>query len=365
MSPSTSSFTISLPTITMAFTMLIVSVFSNAWGRKQIMMVSLLATSLLSIASAFSPSFHILLLFRFAEGVALAGFPAIAMTYLSEEISPRSIGSVMGVYIAGSAIGGFAGRMITSVFTDFFYWHTAILVLGLFSLICAILFILLLPKSKNFAKSTVSFTNWIVGNRNALKNPGLLFLFGMGFLFLGSYASLFNYIGFPLSEEPFSLSQTVIGALFILQLIGTWSSIFFGKLTASHSRAKLMSYAIILLIIGVILTLSQNLFIVLIGVVLFVCGFFAGHSLASGWVSSISSVKSKAYASSLYLFFYYLGSSIVGWSGGLFLASFDWTGVVCMILGISLLLIFLLIQITRSLKKVTAKAETFYKHVYK
>lgn len=55
-------------------------------------------------------------------------------------------------------------------------------------------------------------------------------------------------------------------------------------------------------------------------------GFFGGHSIASSWVGRRAG-DNKAQASSLYLFSYYMGSSLAGASGGLFYASHGWNGV--------------------------------------
>ncbi|MGM9924996.1 MAG: MFS transporter [Bacillus sp. (in: firmicutes)] len=347
-SPSTSSFSISFATIMMACVMLIVSVFSNAWGRKKMMVLSLVSTSLLSILSAFSPSFEVLIVLRVLEGITLAGFPAIAMTYLSEEIAPMNIGRAMGVYIAGSAVGGFAGRLITGTLTDLFSWDIAILSLSLFSLICSILFWIYLPESKNFKKVEVSFSHWSKGISISLRNRKLLYIYGIGFLFLGIYVALFNYIGFPLSEAPYNWSHTAISFLFILQLVGSWSSFIAGKLTERYSRITLIASGLILITVGALLTLAGNLFFMIIGVTIFAFGFFAGHTVASGWVSSISPHHSRSYASSLYLFFYYAGSSVIGWTGGLFLHLGGWNGVVMMIGGFIMIGGFLLLQMKRS-----------------
>lgn len=44
---------------------------------------------------------------------------------------------------------------------------------------------------------------------------------------------------------------------------------------------------------------------------LFACGFFAAHSVASSWIGRRTR-RAKGQASSLYLFCYYLGSSTAG-----------------------------------------------------
>lgn len=340
-SPSTASMVISLSTITLAVCMTFVSVLSNAWGRKSVMGASLFLTSALAILSSFSSSFHLLLALRLLEGISLAGFPAIAMTYLNEEIAPGSLGKVMGVYVGGNAIGGFAGRIIVSFLSDLFGWHVGLLTLGLFSFCCSVLFWLLLPASRNFRPVGISFGHWLQGMKSGLANRKLLVLYAIGFLLLGSYVTLFNYIGFPLSKPPYSLSQTVIGFLFVFQLVGSWSSFLFGKWADRHSRAGLIAIGVVLAVAGALLTLLGHIVFLVVGVILFAFGFFAGHTVASGWVGKLAPAQHKAYASSLYLLFYYLGSSLMGTSGGAFLSAWQWPGVIGLICGLCALIAIL------------------------
>jgi YNFM family putative membrane transporter len=60
---------------------------------------------------------------------------------------------------------------------------------------------------------------------------------------------------------------------------------------------------------------------------LFTFGFFAAHSVASSWVG-MRARSQQALASALYLFFYYLGSSVIGSLCGLVWAAWSWAGVV-------------------------------------
>lgn len=175
----------------------------------------------------------------------------------------------------------------------------------------------------------------------ALFNKKLILVYGMGFLFLGVYVALFNYISFPLSNEPFNMSQTLIGFLFIFQLTGTWGSYLFGRLSEKYQHAPLILLALVLALVGSFLTLSSHLIVIMLGLMLFAAGFLAGHSLASGWVGVIVESHWRAYASSLYLLFYYTGSSVLGTMGGGFLVSNGWHGVIRMIsTGLLLIAIF-------------------------
>ena len=91
-----------------------------------------------------------------------------------------------------------------------------------------------------------------------------------------------------------------------------------------------MWLALLIIFTGVMLTLSSMLWLKIIGIAIFTFGFFGGHSIASSWVGLLAT-SHKAQASSLYLFFYYVGSSVGGTTGGIFWSKFGWAGVVALI----------------------------------
>ncbi len=81
---------------------------------------------------------------------------------------------------------------------------------------------------------------------------------------------------------------------------------------------------------GGLITLDVHLVLKIAGITIFTFGFFGAHSIASGWVSH-RAMHDKAQASSLYLFFYYFGSSIGGTAAGVFWSKFGWGGVIGLI----------------------------------
>lgn len=328
-SPEISSLSLSSTTIALSISLLLAGSISEALGRKQIMTVSLVASSVLSILTAFSPSFHWLLAGRILLGITLAGLPAVAMAYLSEEIDSKSLGMAMGLYISGNSLGGMTGRIISGILTDFFSWHVALLGIGLISLLAGFIFWRFLPPSTHFQPQKLEMK---LGNSlfTHLKEPALIYLFMIGFLVMGGFVSLYNYIGFQLLEPPYSLSQTIVGFIFIVYMVGTFSSTWMGMLADQHGKKRILQLSLVILLCGALITLSTNLGIKIAGIAIFTYGFFAAHSIASRWVGN-TAVHHKAQASALYLFFYYAGSSIGGTTGGFFYSHFDWHGVVFMI----------------------------------
>ena len=74
--------------------------------RKKIMGVALTFSALLSICVAFTTESTCIIAIRALQGVALAGFPAIAMAYINEEFHPKSLGFVIGMYVSGRLLEG-------------------------------------------------------------------------------------------------------------------------------------------------------------------------------------------------------------------------------------------------------------------
>jgi YNFM family putative membrane transporter len=295
------------------------------------MTFSMFSASILAILTGFAPNFHYLLVLRILQGFVLSGLSAIAMAYLSEEIEPKSLGIAMGMFISGNSLGGMFGRIIIGIFTDIFNWRTALCGVGVLSLASSILFLIELPPSKHFQPRALEICKLFKSLISHLKNPNLLSLFGIGFLLLGSLVSLYNYIGFQLIAAPYYLSQTLVGFIFILYLMGTFSSTWMGRLADKHGQQKILWSAFLIMFVGVSITLSINLILKIVGIALLTFGFFGGHSIASSWVGRLAD-HDKAQAASLYLFFYYVGSSIGGTAGGTFWALYGWNGVVSMII---------------------------------
>lgn len=327
-SPATAGASISLATIGLGIGLILISALSSTLERKKLMSLSLLLTSILAVASAFCHQFSLFLVIRFLEGISISGFPSIAMAYINEEFHRKDIGRVMGSYIGGTAIGGFTGRIVIGALTDTLNWHTALLILGIINLGLSLYFWKSLPPARNFQPQRRSFREWQAGMTGNLLNKRLLLLFITGFLLMGVYIMILDYIGYPLTAKPYELSQTVFGFLFVVNLVGTFSSIWFGKLADRHPRPQVIAIAISIFALGAFLTLIPVLAIKIAGVALVAFGFFGGHSIASGWVGLVADSKHKAQAASLYLLFYYGGSSLVGWSGGLFLRHLGWSGLI-------------------------------------
>jgi YNFM family putative membrane transporter len=323
---TSSSLSLSLTTGVMAVAMLLAGAISDAWGRKPIMLASLLGSSVLVLLTAMAPNWSSFLLLRALLGVTLAGLPAVAMTYLSEEVHGESIGYAMGLYIGGNAIGGMSGRILSGVAADHASWRVAIGIIGALGLVAAYLVARGLPPSLHFQKRRAHPRVLAGAFASLWRDKGLPWLFAEGFLLMGAFVTIYNYVGYRLLAPPFSLSQSHVGAIFTVYLVGVVGSAWIGSLAGKLGRRRVLWTTFVMMLAGVALTASGSLWAIVAGIALLTFGFFGGHSIASSWVGN-RAPSAKAHASSFYLFSYYMGSSIAGSLGGLAWTHAGWAGV--------------------------------------
>ncbi|WP_026182578.1 MFS transporter [Leeia oryzae] len=335
LSPAQASGVVSASTGALALSLIPASLAADRFGRKPLMNAALALSAILTLLAAFADSFGQLLVLRALLGIAMAGLPAAAMAYLSEEIEPQSLGQSMGLYIAGSALGGMGARFLSSALAGMYGWQVAVGVLGGIGMVAAVLFWKFLPPSRHFKPAAIDARQFVQDVQMHFKDPGLRWLFAVSFTLMGCFVSLYNYLAYRLAAAPFGLSHGQIGLVFTLYILGMVGSTWSGRWADRVGRRNVLWLMPLLMVAGLLLTLSDQLAWVMVGVGVFTFGFFGAHSVASSWVGR-RVVKARALASAMYLFFYYLGSSSLGTVSGMMWGVGHWTAVVSLLLVILL-----------------------------
>ncbi len=84
-------------------------------------------------------------------------------------------------------------------------------------------------------------------------------------------------------KPPYSLSQTAVGFIFLVYLVGTFSSTWMGMLADKYGKRKILPFSLVIVMIGVCITLSADIGIMILGVAIFTFGFLrAIRSPATG-----------------------------------------------------------------------------------
>ncbi|WP_330288195.1 MFS transporter [Streptomyces sp. NBC_00576] len=326
---SDASWTVSAATGALALFVLPMSALSERFGRRTLMTASLVVAVTVGLLVPFAPSLGALIALRAVQGAALAGLPASATAYLAEEVRPKALITAIGLFVAGNSVGGMSGRVITGWVAQEWGWRVAVAVIGVVAVGCAVAFRLLLPAPRHFRTGSLRPGVLARTVRTHLANPLLRRLYAIGALFMTVFGGVYTVIGYRLTEAPFGLPQGIVGSVFLVYLVGTVSASTAGKLVARLGRRGALYLAGGTTTAGLLLSLSDTLAVVLLGLVLITAGFFAGHAVASSAVSHTAK-EGRAQASALYQSAYYIGSSAGSTLGAVAFHAGGWSGTVAL-----------------------------------
>jgi YNFM family putative membrane transporter len=314
LSAAQSTLSLSSATAGLGAALLVTGPVSEMLGRTRLIHLSLIASGLVALACALAPSWDALVGLRLVQGITLAGLPAVATAYLREETHPGTYARAAGLYIGGTALGGLTGRLVTSALVGAAGWRWALAATAALGLVCAAIVFFTLPPSRHFTPAPMRARQLAAMTRRAVSDPGLLALYAIGACSMGAFVAIFNAIGFRLTTAPFHFSAGAAGLIFLVYPAGSLSATLAGRLAGHFSRRTVVPASCLVSAAGVLITLPGSPPAIVLGMAIMTAGFFAIHAVASGWVPARAHAGGIAsgQAASLYLFAYYLGSSIFG-----------------------------------------------------
>lgn len=326
------SIILSAETALLAIGLLFTGTLSDHYGRKRLIVFSLLLGGILTLLCPLMESWAMLVALRAVIGLALSGIAAAATAYISEEVAPVAAGIVTGYFVFGNSMGGMSGRIVASQLIDhvsinaIFYGFAASLI------VVAILVKFLLPESKNFTPTqNLNITRMVKGAASHFKNKNLALAFVISFIIFGAFTSLYNYLAFFLKGEPFHISPANAGLLSFSFALSFFTAPQAGRLSAKYGAMKVLRVLFLIMALGMLLTLTSNVIIFIVGAVIFTGCFFGCHSIGLSWVSK-NATHARGQAVALYLFFYYMGGSVIGFINGFVFHSLGWMGMTGLIL---------------------------------
>lgn len=328
--PATAALAVSVSTLGLAASVIPWSVVADRIGRVPAMAIGVIAATVLGLLAPLAPTLSLVLAARLLEGVALGAVPAIALAYLSEEVDAGHTAAAAGSYIAGTTIGGLLGRIVAGPFGDVGLWRGGVFAVATVCAASAVLFLWLTPRARGFTPARA------LGERGPslaarlganLRDRRQLALYAQGFLLMGGFVAIYNYLGFQLVEPPYSLPLWVVSFLFLAYLAGTVTSPWAGTLAGRFGRLPVLLTSLAVMAAGVLVTIIPTVATVLVGLLVLTAGFFAAHAIASGWAPAAAVPDARAQAASLYYLGYYGGSSLFGWALGYAFHDLGWPGV--------------------------------------
>lgn len=321
------SIILSAETALLAIGLLFTGTLSDHYGRKKLIIVSLLLGGLLTMLCPLVESWAMLVALRAVIGLALSGIAAAATAYISEEVAPVVAGVVTGYFVFGNSMGGMSGRIVASQLIDHISINTIFYGFAISLILVALLVNFLLPSSQNFKPTqNLNVLRVVKGAASHFKNKKLALAFVISFIIFGVFTSLYNYLAFFLKGEPFHISPANAGLLSFSFALSFFTAPQAGRLSAKYGSMRVLRALFVMMALGMLLTLTSNVVTFIIGAVIFTGCFFGCHSIGLSWVSK-NATHARGQAVALCLFFYYMGGSVIGFVNGFVFHSMGWQGM--------------------------------------
>lgn len=306
-SATQASLLVSVSTAALALAVIPLARLSERWGRRRTMVAGLAVAALAGAGLALAPTWSALLVLRTVQGVALAAVPAAAMAWVAEEVASTAVTRVGGLYIAGTTVGGMAGRLVAGVAADLWGWRWAMVVVAVLAAVAAAAGALLLPRGRGPRTARPRTADRAVADPSRGARVRLYLVGGLG---MAMFVGVYNVIGFRTSAPPYLLGAGLGSMFFLTYAAGTVSSALAGRLTARVGMRGAVLVGLGLAAVGVVITLAAPLVVIWLGLLVLAAGFFVAHAVASANVARLAPRPSAA--SARYTLAYYAGSSIGG-----------------------------------------------------
>ncbi|MBW8354679.1 MULTISPECIES: MFS transporter [Pseudomonas] len=326
-------WSITVTTLAVAITAPFVSRFTGRFQQRSVMVLASLLLALPALLAACAGSFAQLLFWRFIEGMLIPVVFATSVAYIGDRWSGGTVTEVTSLYVAGTVLGGFAGRFVTGFMTEYVGWREAFALLAGLSLLIGVAIHFLLPANAPVVSRRAQ--NRMRDLRELCSRP-LLAAYGVGFCVLFSQVATFTYAGLYLSLPPFDLGAAALGAIYSVFLLALVVIPIAGRLSKSRPQAELLKVAALLGVGGSALTLLPSLWLIVLGLALSSTGVFMAQAAANSFTTATAR-HNKAGAVGLYLTFYYLGGSFGAVVPALLWSHWGWQGCVALIVVFQLL----------------------------
>ena len=226
---------LSVYTLSAAFSLPILGYLIDILGRKKVGLACLIIDGSFGLLSVFSPSFALLLLCRFFQGIGVAGLIPVAMTIIGDLYDGDERLNIMG-YLTGTISLGAVVIPLLGGFLVYIDWRLPFIVYGL-SLILAVFFYLFIPETApalqdnpgdKKSKNNLSLKEYFLSLFEVLKIKSIVEIFVYAFI---TYFLLYTVVTFvPIFLNNYhGFGENIAGIALSVQG-------FFGAVVASQAK---------------------------------------------------------------------------------------------------------------------------------
>ena len=308
---------------------------SDAVGRKVFIVGALLFLAIPTALIAQSPSIGWMGVWRFLQGLSVPGITVVTIAYIGEEFEGRAVTELMSFYVSGSVLGGFMGRFLLGHLHELIGWRAGYYVMAAMTLLGALWVTKMLPVSRQFVANP-NFRSAIQTLGEHLVNRYVVTACLLGACVLFSLVGCFTFINLYLADTPYNLGTGALANIFAVYLIGVIITPLSTILLRRFGSARTIIVAVIISMLGVLLTLATPLWLIVIGLGVMSSGVFVTQSATISYIA-VNVKQGRSLASGLYYLFYYAGGTVGAWLCGLAYAYGQWQFTVWLLLFVQVL----------------------------
>ncbi|MDQ2045051.1 MFS transporter [Pseudoalteromonas sp. 20-92] len=270
-----------------------------------VLRIAMVFLGLSSLLFIYVPSFELLLLVRFLQGLTLPAALTAMTSYIGMSYSADALQKNMTLYIGSSIVGGYFGRVLAALFSDLWHWQSFYYVIAFM-----LIFLALTIKHSRFSNPATPSQLSPLDYLKQLKEGAVLKVYGAVFCMFFCFAALLNYLPFILQNTFLITNTRDIGLVYSGYLIGALASITAPWLLKKTPSAWHLLVAVFgFYSVSIILLMSHQLSLFLIAFTLFCGAMFVIHSTAAPLVNKISKAPPSV-TNGGYVSFYYSGGAL-------------------------------------------------------
>lgn len=308
---------------------------SDAIGRKGLIAGALFFLALPTALIGHSPNIEWLSFWRFMQGLSVPGITVVTIAYVGEEFKGRAVTELMSYYVSGTVLGGFLGRFLLGHLHEWIGWRSGFDVMAALTLLGAIWVSKTLPASQHFVANP-NFRSGLRTLAGHLTNRYVISACLLGACVLFSLVGCFTFINLHLAESPYHLGTGALANIFAVYLIGVIITPLSSKILRRFGAARTVRVAVIMSMLGVLLTLTTPLWLVIIGLTIMSSGVFITQSATITYIA-VNVLEGRSLASGLYYMSYYAGGTLGAWACGLAYTQGEWPFTVGLLVAVQVL----------------------------
>ncbi|MEK5506314.1 MFS transporter [Paenibacillus sp. FSL P4-0113] len=282
---------------------------SNRFGRKQVIVIGLLALTIISLSISLTSQYSVLVTLRLLQGLAAATFSPVALAYAVDMFPAEKRVTAIGFISTGFLVAGIAGQVFSIVISEQMGWNTVFRMLGILYAITFLIVLFFLPKTPSPQRDV---RIWAAFSQleTVLRSYPLWLSYTVAFVLLMSFVSMYTVLGNYLGGPEFGLNSRQMLYVRTAGIIGMLLSPFAGKLAQKYGVHLILRTALILSILSLALMgMTHSLMTIVVLSVCFVSGIALSVPSLIAIVGQLGGAA-RAIAVSLYTFILFAGTSL-------------------------------------------------------